>query len=132
MSGGGRKMSRFLKSRFFVLILTIGLAVFLTGFIKVFLRDWQIRKEINQLEKSKIELEQKKIQILDYLKEIESEDFAEREARLHYGLAKDGENLVIITDEAKKVSGAAKNLEKAKSEEEEIPNFKKWWFYFFK
>lgn len=132
MVGGGRKISKFFKSHFFILILSIVLGIFLAGFIKAFLRDWQIKKEINQLEDIKKELEEKKIKTLDYLKEIESKDFAEKEARLHYGLAKNGEGLVIITEETKKINDTAENLRKMETEKEEKPNFKKWWFYFFK
>lgn len=129
MADRGAKLRKIIRSRFFVLSLTIGLVLFLVGFIKVFWHDWQIRKEISQLEMTKLQLEQKKIQILDYLKKAESTDYAEKEARLHYGLAKPGETLIIINNETNKVSST---YAKSKNFNQEETNWGRWWQYFFK
>lgn len=127
------KINSILKSRYFVIILTVCLFIFLIGFAKAFWRDWQIRQEIAQLEQTRQQLEQKKIQILDYLKESEGDSYAEKEARLHFGLVKPGETAVIINDGENvnlDVKLASTTFER--TEESKISNIKKWWDYFFK
>jgi len=125
------KISNILKSRYFVIILTACLLIFLVGFAKAFWRDWQIRKEIAQLELTRQQLEQKKIQILDYLKESEGGSYAEKEARLNFGLVKPGETAVIIND-YEKLEVKSTNTSFEREEKIKISNIKKWWYYFFK
>lgn len=82
------------------------------------------------MEKIRAGLEEKKIKTLGYLNELESDSFAEREARLDFGLAKPGEKVVIIADETKKIEkddGAEKN----KKTSARPSNFILWWNYFF-
>lgn len=103
--------------------------VFLIGFGKAFWQDYQIKKEINQLMREKEKWEKNKLVTLDKLQEIKSGDFAEREARLKFGLGKEGEKLVIIntfvapTSSMKKESNTNRGV---------IFNPKNWWNYFFK
>lgn len=101
--------------------------LFLVGFLRSFWRDYQIRQEIEKMEATKAELEQKRIKTLDYLHELESGNFAEKEARLNFGLAKTGENVVIITNKIEKEPVA----EEKKEENNNKSNFKLWWRYFF-
>lgn len=103
--------------------------IFLIGFGRAFWQDYQIKKEINQLMQEKEKWEKNKLVSLEKLQEIKSENFAEREARLKFGLGKEGEKLVIINS-----SGAATSSVQKEMAMGAVSKFnpKNWWNYFFK
>lgn len=113
-------------SRFFVVALTVFLVLFAVGFFRSFWRDYQIKQEIKQMELTKNNLEEKKIKTLDLLEQLNSDELAEREARLNFGLVKPGEQVVIITDDMQKISDTKKL-----NDEENQSNLIWWWRYFF-
>lgn len=112
----------------FIFLAAIFLIVFLIGFLRAFLRDYQIKKEIRELETIKINLEKKKIKTLEMLDDLESNRKAEEEARLNFGLVKPGERVVIITSDTKKISNQAADIV-GKNKRESNPSL--WWRYFF-
>ena len=103
--------------------------IFLIGFGKAFWQDYQIKKEINQLMQEKARWEKNKLVSLEKLQEIKNGDFAEREARLKFGLGKEGEKLVIINSAGAATSSAKKEV---KITSASAFNPKNWWSYFFK
>lgn len=128
--GGKRGFLRgLLKNGIFLLLIGAIAVIFLIGFGKAFWRDYQIRKEINQLMQEKEKWEKNKLVSLEKLQDIKSENFAEKEARLKFGLGKEGEKLVIINS-----SGAATSSAKKEMAMSGISKFnpKNWWNYFFK
>ncbi len=127
--GGNRGFLKGLFKNGIFLLLAGGVAaVFLISFGKAFWQDYQIKKEINQLMLEKAKWEKNKLVSLEKLQEIKSGDFAEREARLKFGLGKEGEKLVIINNAAA-TSSAKKEV---KTGVALIFNPKNWWNYFFK
>lgn len=128
---GGRKsfLKRFFSSRIFLVLLLILAIFFVVGFAKTFWRDYQIRQEINALRQEKERWEKNKINLLNRLQEIKSPDFAEREARLKFGLGKSNESLVIIMDDQNPVTTSAGKT--AKKESGPASKAIKWWQYFF-
>jgi hypothetical protein len=128
--GGNRGLIKGLfKSGIFLLLVGAIAGIFLFGFLKAFWQDYQIKKEINQLMQEKEKWEKNKLISLAKLQEIKNGDFAEREARLKFGLGKEGEKLVIINS-----AGAAVSSTKKEVKMFGISNFnpKNWWNYFFK
>lgn len=128
---GGKRgiLSGLFKSGFFLLLVVAVAVIFLIGFGKAFWQDYQIKKEINQLIQEKEKWEKNKLVSLEKLQEIKNGDFAEREARLKFGLGKEGEKLVIINS-----SGASTSSIKKKMAMSSVSKFnpKNWWNYFFK
>ena len=110
----------------FVVVVAI---VFLISFGKAFWQDYQIKKEINQLMQEKEKWEKNKLVSLEKLQEIKSGDFAEREARLKFGLGKEGEKLVIINSAGAATSSTKKEVKMSSAS---AFNPKNWWNYFFK
>lgn len=127
-SSFGKKM---FQSKFLMFAAAVALVFFVTGFLRSFLLDYQVRKETADLQKIQTQLEERKLKLLDKLSEIESDAYAEREARLRLGMAKPGEEVVIIKDlpKAKSAEGAVK--EKARTGAVTVANPVLWWRYFF-
>lgn len=128
---GGRKslISRIFTSRIFLVLILILVIIFLVGISKACWRDYQIQKEIKALEQEKEHWEKNKIQILNRLNEVKSQDFIEKEARLNFGLAKPGESLVIITEPVKSIAATAEST--ASNPSRPPSNLTNWWNYLF-
>ncbi|MBI5022697.1 MAG: hypothetical protein HZC05_00825 [Candidatus Magasanikbacteria bacterium] len=129
MGGSKGFFKGLLKSGIFLLLVGAIAGIFLFGFIKAFWQDYQIKKEINQLMLEKEKWEKNKLVSLEKLQEIKNGDFAEREARLKFGLGKEGEKLVIINSAAATVSSTKKEVKMSNAS---AFNPKNWWNYFFK
>lgn len=73
------------------------------------------------------QMEVKNKELKKILSEIKSTDFIEKQARDKLGLAKEGETVVIIPQEAlERVLGESKRIENI-----ELPNWLGWWKVFF-
>lgn len=122
---GGRKSfsKRLFSSRIFLVLILILSLIFLIGFGKAFWRDYLINKEINALLQEKEKWEKNKLNLLNRLQDIKSPDFAEKEARLKFGLGQPGESLVIVSDRPQAVTT---------TEQRNVKVQKGWWQYFFK
>jgi len=95
-----RKNNYFEKIFFNQKFLTlIGLAVIILigfPFIKNTLKQYRIDKEINELKKEIFELQNKNVDLKNFVSYLESDQFAEEQARLNLGLKKPGEELTVI------------------------------------
>lgn len=129
MGGNRGFLKSIFKSGLFLLLIVAIAVIFLIGFGKAFWQDYQIKKEINQLMQEKEKWEKNKLVSLEKLQEIKNGDFAEREARLKFGLGKEGEKLVIINSVGAATSSAKKGV---KTSGALAFNPKNWWNYFFK
>ncbi|KKR49157.1 MAG: hypothetical protein UT86_C0001G0129 [Candidatus Magasanikbacteria bacterium GW2011_GWC2_40_17] len=116
------------KNRLFIVVVSIFLILFLIGFLRSFWRDYQIRKEIKDMQEERIRLEGQKLKTLDFLNNLQGDNEAEKEARLNFGLAKPGEQVVIIAGGLQKTTEKNNNEEKR---EENNSNMILWWRYFF-
>lgn len=129
MGGNRGFLKGIFKSGVFLLLIAAVAVIFLIGFGKAFWQDYQIKKEINQLMQEKEKWEKNKLVSLEKLQEIKNGDFAEREARLKFGLGKEGEKLVIINSSGAVTSSAKKEVKLSSAS---VFNPKNWWNYFFK
>lgn len=124
------KILGFLFSPIFLILGASILALTFSSYIKIILQKAAIQKEISNLrsEKEKLEANNKDLaSLLDY---FASESYKEREARLKLNLQKSGEQVIIISQEEDAVSG--NDSKKDNQNSSDVPNFKKWWDYFFK
>lgn len=71
-------------------------------------------------------LEEENRQLKEQLEFSDSQEFIEREARDKLGMAKEGEQVLVLPSNLGKIT-----LPQTEEKETEIPNWKKWWNLFF-
>ncbi len=113
---------KFLLAIFLVLTALIG--VRLAG-------EWrkrqEIQDEVGRLEEEAKRLENRNLEILELSKELTSEEFLEREARLKLGLQKPGETVAVVGVG----SGTEEPVVKREVNASRKGNAKRWYYYFF-
>ncbi|HRY36984.1 MAG TPA: septum formation initiator family protein [Candidatus Magasanikbacteria bacterium] len=128
MSSGNRQLKKFFNSYWFLLVMLVIFFVFSGAFIRSYYQDYQIKKEIEDLQKQAAEMEAKKLKSLELLSYFQSEEFVEKKAREELNLIKSGEQAAIVRD----LEGVKKNGQPSNDViKSDLPNYKKWWFYFF-
>lgn len=124
-------ISTFLHSRT-LLVIEACIVIFLVFAIgKEIIRRQDVQSEVSRLEQQIIQLEQQNIQLAQVLKEMTSDNFQEKEARLKLDLQKPGETVVLIpqtTAEGKIEVEVKKEFE---AQVARSSNAEKWWLYFF-
>ena len=125
----GKFLNDFFSTKFFLLslILIAGFVVFV--YAKGFYQDFKIKREVESLQKEIDGLESKKLESMEILSYVMSDNFVEEKARTELNMQKDGENIVFFNLD--------KNFEAQNNDsEEEVENIKslsnpiKWWYYF--
>jgi len=123
------RLKMFFSSRLFV-VLFFGLSLLLVfGFIRSYYRDYKVKEEIRQLETQIDALSKQKLESMEILQYVMSDDYVEEKARTELNLKKPGEGVMIVEDN---------NTEKEVSNEENegsgriLRNPLKWWYYFTK
>lgn len=129
--------------RIFLVINLVILFFLALSFGKEFMRNYDIQKEINELQARADDLESRNSEIAKLSTVIQTEFFVEREARLKLGLSKPGEKVVIIegvqelTDRgAERTGDVIDHINQFTSDDEavdlkSINNVTLWWYYFF-
>jgi len=92
---------------------------------KTLYQSYLVRKEVDNLEVTITELQQSNKELSEKIIYYGSPSFRERIARERMGLQKPGEEVIVILPEAK-----SKVAEK--DPEDSLPNYEKWWKFFFK
>jgi len=98
------------------------------GLGKEFYREYQIKKEIESLQKEIETLENNNYKLSRLIDYYMTEEYKEAEVRKKLNLKKEGEKVVVIKSESASEDGETKEK---KSKEENLPNYRKWWNYFF-
>ena len=113
------------KSKFFVIGALILIGVFGVGFVRSYVRNYNVNKEIKQLESAQAELERERSQLSALLKRIQSTSYAEEQAREEFGLRRPGEKTAVI----QRKEAAQKQHNEAQSKH--LSNPQLWWNKFF-
>lgn len=126
-------LSRLLSSRTFLLINLFVLGFLVFSFGREFVRDYSIRQEIAGLEAEKARLESENSEMAALMSFLQTETYIEREARVKLGLAKPGEQVVILPEgqSGQPAEGEADYAAAAAGDLFSIANPRKWWYYFF-
>lgn len=123
MSGMKRLLAK-LGTLFVVNVVVLTFLVL--GFGREYLRNLEIERNIAFLEQENAHLEGEKLESLSVIESLSSEYYLEQEGRLKHGLAKPGEQLVIVYDaQAASVSGEDEDTAS------HISNPVRWYYYFF-
>lgn len=92
---------------------------------KTFYQSYLVQKEVDNLKVTIVEMEQSNKELAEKIIYYQSPSYREKIARERMGLMKPGEEVVVILPEEKpKVVEA--------DPEAGIPNYQKWWNFFFK
>jgi len=130
----------FFNQKFLTLL---GLAVIILisfPFTKNTLKQYRINKEISEFKKEIFDLQNKNIDLKNFVSYLESDQFVEEQARLNLGLKKPGEEVLVVKNEIGEASVRTSSsspifnipgYEKMNSELNDS-NFKKWLDYFFR
>jgi cell division protein FtsB len=124
--------SLFLTPYFFTLGCLIILAAIILPVSKNVSQRYAVDKEISDLQKQIIEIEASNNDLAKLKSYLQSDQFAEKEARLNLGLKKKGEQVAVVEDAASGfgVSGEG-DATAASIKENKNSNPVKWWNYFF-
>jgi len=119
---------RFFASRLFLIAVLAVVMFIAVGYARAYYQDKKIRDEIAALEIEVRNLETKKIESLEILDYVTSDDFIEEQARKELNMKKPGENIVII-DQSHQVPDVQ---ERASADQDytHLNNLTKWWYYF--
>ena len=135
---------RFFTSRVFLIFALIAALATAFGFARAYYQDYKVRQEINELEAEVKKLEKKKLESMEILKYVTSQNFVEDKARTELNLKKPGEHVIFIQNgnseeelEARNRNESASSAYKAPKESglsaeeaEALSNPAKWWYYF--
>lgn len=117
------------KAGLFLLVNVVVFFFLIVAFGREYVGNIQVEREIQQLEAEKSRLEQDKLNTLNLIEDLSSEEYLEREARTKHGLAEPGETLVVIQDPDENITGIDASL--FEDEAPPVPNAKRWFYYFF-
>jgi cell division protein FtsB len=118
----------FFSSKLFILIVAIVAVMVIFEYARAYYQDYLVRQEISYLQDQTKKLEAKKMELLDVLKYVKSDSFAEEKARTELNMVKPGEQ-VIVVPQAVTEHGRQENTAMVKWDN--ISNYKKWYKYFF-
>lgn len=113
--------------RWWIIVIGIVLiGLFGYGSVRSYVRNYAIQKEIDALQMKQESLEQDRSQLSALLSEIQSDSFAQAQAREQFGLRLPGEKTIVIQREE-----SALDLSDNQSEKGALSNPERWWRYFF-
>ncbi|MFH1030040.1 MAG: septum formation initiator family protein [bacterium] len=115
-----------IKIKGFFLAITVLACFFSTSFIKETHRNYKINKEIINLKEDIELLHNENLELTKLINYLKTDNFVEKEARLKFGMKKDGEKAFVIEK-----SPSAKNGIKKEENILEASNLQKWQDFFF-
>lgn len=125
-----RETTQKTKQRLTTVIVIILFLFLFISFLRVFLKDYELRHEIGRLQTDVNKLEKRKIESLEVLKKLQSDSYVEERAREELQAAKPGEAVVVVPGLSVS-STAPQSLTLEKEAPVELSNPEKWWYYFF-
>jgi cell division protein FtsB len=125
----------FFNKNFLTLVGLIAIILISFPFTKNAIKQYKINKEINDFKKEILDLQNKNLNLKNFVSYLGSDQFAEEQARLNLNLKKPGEELTVIKiSDLASSTAVGPNLIERKIQEAntEVSNPKKWFNYFFK
>ena len=118
---------QFFGSKMFVLISAIVMVMVVFAYGRAYYQDYLVRQEIEYLQDQTQKLEARKMELLDVLKYVKSDSFAEEKARTELNMAKPGEKVVVVPQVAVQSN---RQESAAVVKWDNVSNYKKWFRYF--
>lgn len=121
--------------KFFLLLAFVALVFIFISIFKETYRKNQVKKEITDLQEEAQRISKDNADIKEKIAYLESPEYQIKEAKDKLGLQNPEENVIVVKPNVEK-EPEANSLENENSENipriEEMPNYLKWWNYFFK
>ena len=121
---------RIFSSKLFLLAVLLLLVLIALAAGKGLLRRYQVNREIKALEEEIARLENSNQELGELIEYLNTDFFAEQEARLKLGMSKEGEKVIIVPDNDNGIVPLDIFPDKEYNEKA-ISNPQKWWRYFF-
>ncbi len=121
------KVKRVISSRWFLVIALVIAVFFAFIFARAYYQDYKVRQEIESLKDEVKKLEMKKLESMEILKYVTSDDFVEEKARLELNMQEPGEKVIIFDNVGSTVQ---ETVTQSKAEAGVLSNPIKWWYYF--
>lgn len=121
-----RGFRRFFGSRLFLLLGLLVAMLFAFGFARAYYQDYKIRRQIEALQEEVQTKSNRKLELLELIKWVNSPEFAEEKARTELNMKEPGEEVLVITNLD---NGGQKELLPG-AEDIPLNNPIKWWYYF--
>jgi cell division protein FtsB len=118
----------FFSSKIFILIVAIVAVMVVFSYARVYYQDYLVRQEIAYLEERVKKMEAKKMELLDVLTYVKSNEFVEEKARTELNMIKPGEQVLVVPQAAAYMDGQE---EYPVVKLENTSNYQKWFRYFF-
>ncbi len=122
-------VKRFFVSRLFLFIAIPLVLLIAIGYVRSYYSGYKINQEIAALESEIKSLESKKIESMEILKYVMSDDFVEEKARTELNMKKPGEQVLIVKNQLEYDDNRMSQKEKSTARQR-ISNPLKWWYYF--
>jgi len=120
----------FFNPKFFTLCLLVLIIAISIPISKNISKKYQVDQEIKELKTEIAQMEASNKNLEEIIEYLESEQFAEEQARLNLGFKEPGEEVVVIDSEEKNVKN--KNIAPvSNNKNNNKSNLAKWWQYFF-
>lgn len=120
-----------------ILIVTICAALVLiflgVSFLRIFFKDYELRKEIERTQADVSKLEKRKIESLELLKRLQSDAYVEDRAHAELQATRPGETVIVVPglSVTSTAAGAVTPPTAAPQEKPPLSNSETWWYYFF-
>ncbi len=121
-------LMRFFSSRSFLVVSLIIVSLCALGFARAYYQDYKVKQEIKQLEHEVSQLEKKKLDSLDMLKYVVSNEYVEDKARTELNMKKPGEHMVFIQNP--RDEDGEHIYEESSTDRHFLSNPVKWLYYF--
>lgn len=124
-----KKASKMMTSWWFVLVMFLIAFFMVFVYFRAFYQDYKVEKEIESLQAEIKRLDSKKIETLEILNYVKSDDFVEEKARTELNMVRPGEKMLVVKKEEK---NAPRQEKEDVIEFNRFSNLEKWFNYFFK
>lgn len=123
-----QKVYKMLVYNIFVFSCIIILAIVAISLSRDFVKYQKLKKEIDSRKQDIVNIENKISELFDYIKYLDSENYAEKKARVELGMKKSDEKVAIVApSQEEKIE-----IQRETSAMVATPNYLKWWNYLFK
>lgn len=122
----------FLSSKLITVISFIIIIYAAFGLARLIWKNYQVNQKIESLKKEITQLEEENFELRNEINYYKTNSYKERLAREKLNLQKPGEIVIVITQpEEDKFSSVQNKGIKNKEKKLSVPNWRKWWNYFF-
>jgi cell division protein FtsB len=124
---------RFFASPLFVIVGTVMVILVGIANIRVYYSSYKIHQEIDALQRDIDRLQTKKIESMEILKYVTSNNFVEEKARTELNMQQPGEHVLVVSGVSSTVVNtlnSAQPIDEAQPTRQTLSNPIKWWYYF--